>query len=143
MAIIVQGYMVQQVAGENVDIKPRETKTFTWGVLSDSSQPRMSSVNSNEETSGEAGEEEDWRRRRSWDKKKLGEEEVGEAVREAVREEVGEAVRETVREEVAGEAVGEAGEAVGEAGEAVGEGGVDDKQPPPTPGPGGRRRRRR
>ena len=58
--------MVQQVAGENVDIKPRETKTFTWGVLSDSSQPRMSSVNSNEETSGEAGEEE------------AGEEEVGE-----------------------------------------------------------------
>ena len=66
MAVIVQGYMVQQVAGENVDIKPRETKTFTWGVLSDSSQPRMSSVNSNEETSGEAGEEE------------AGEEEAGE-----------------------------------------------------------------
>ena len=70
MAVIVQGYMVQQVAGENVDIKPRETKTFTWGVLSDSSQPRMSSVNSNEETSGEAGEEEELEKKKL-EKKKL------------------------------------------------------------------------
>ena len=70
MAVIVQGYMVQQVAGENVDIKPRETKTFTWGVLSDSSQPRMSSVNSNEETSGEAGEEEE-EKKKKLEKKKL------------------------------------------------------------------------